>query len=166
MSVLTDMFLGWLERRGSFRMIERDGKPYLGRYIIARFPGKRAIYLHQFWTSDPDDVHDHPWPNMSIILSGGYREHYHDGTYVDRRPLSWTMRDATTLHRIEVAEGTEGTAWTLFITGKRKRQWGFLTKDGWQPANEYDRQPVEVYGRDFIYKGWLFPKVIKLKEQA
>ena len=160
----TDLFLGWLEERGSYRMIKRDGKPYLKRYIIARFPGKRAIYLHQFWASDPDHVHDHPWANASLILKGGYREHYHDGTYIDRTPGSWTVRDATTLHRIEVPAGTEGSAWSLFFTGRRVRQWGFLTEEGWQSAREYDRQPVEVYGRDFIYKGWIFPRVVKVTQ--
>ena len=97
---------------------------------------------------------------MSYILKGGYREYFADGTYLDRNPGDKVLRDATTFHRVELPEGAApGSAWTIFFTWKRKRMWGFLTDDGWQPANEYSREKVAVYGKDFVYKGRLFPRI-------
>jgi hypothetical protein len=54
-----------------------NGEPYLERYYVFlerqnRFPFN--IFVHKFLKSDPDDVHDHPWPYFTIILKGGYWE--------------------------------------------------------------------------------------------
>jgi hypothetical protein len=48
-----------------------NGEPYLERYYVFlkdrnRFPFN--IFVHKFLKSDPDDVHDHPWPYFTIIL--------------------------------------------------------------------------------------------------
>lgn len=160
---MANMFLRWLAKRGSRRMIERDGAPYLERYFIYR--GKKlSIYLHRFWASDPDTVHDHPWSSLSWIIKGGYREHFADGTYIDRKTGEKTLRDATTFHRVDLNKACPGSVWTLFFTWKRKRDWGFLTKNGWVAAKDYEEQPVDVYGRDYIFEGVLFPKFIRLGE--
>jgi hypothetical protein len=50
-----------------------NGEPYLERYYVFlkdrdRFPFN--IFVHKFLKSDPDDVHDHPWPYFTIILKG------------------------------------------------------------------------------------------------
>ena len=42
-----------------------DDEPYLERYYIflknrTSFPFN--IFIHKFLKSDPDDLHDHPWP--------------------------------------------------------------------------------------------------------
>ena len=47
-------------------------------------------------------MHDHPWVNVSVVLSGRYREHFHDGTSVVRKPGHIVFRGARTLHRIEL----------------------------------------------------------------
>jgi hypothetical protein len=54
-----------------------NGEPYLERYYVflkdrKRFPFN--IFVHKFLKSDPDDVHDHPWPYATLILKGGYWE--------------------------------------------------------------------------------------------
>ena len=154
-------FLDWMKRRGSWRMIKRDGKDYLERYFLFRAFG-HDVYLHCFWTSDPDDCHDHPYDNNSFLLKGGYREYYLDGSFKDRVAGDWIHRQAEVAHRIEVVPGTEGKVWSLFHKGRRRRDWGFHTKKGWMDASEYDREPTDVYGRDFIYKGRLFPRIIWL----
>jgi len=156
-------FTSWLKRRGSWRMIQRDGEDYLERYFLLRLFG-HDWYLHSFWKSDPDDVHDHPYDNTSFILKGGYREYFYDGTFKDRGRWSYIFRQAELAHRIEVAPGSEGKTWTIFHKGKRRREWGFYTSKGWQAAAEYDREPVDVYGRDFVYKGWLFPRIVWLNK--
>jgi len=73
------MLLGILERLGRKRIVydRVDNEPYLERYYLflkdrERFPFN--VFLHKFLKSDPDDVHDHPWPFLTIILRGGYYE--------------------------------------------------------------------------------------------
>jgi hypothetical protein len=56
-------------------MDRQNDEPYLERYYLflkdrKRFPFN--VFLHKFLKSDPDDVHDHPWPYATIILKGGY----------------------------------------------------------------------------------------------
>ena len=72
-------FLNFLERRGRKRIVpdRQSNEPYLERYYVFlkdrdRFPFN--VFLHKFLKSDPDDVHDHPWPYATLILKGGYWE--------------------------------------------------------------------------------------------
>jgi hypothetical protein len=140
-------------------MIDREKEDYLGRYYMIKIFGY-AVFLHQFWVSDIDECHDHPWWNGSIILRGGYLEHFYDGTVRKRRPGHITLRTANTAHRLEIDPKNKGKVWTLFFHGTRKRRWGFYTKDGWVDAADYNKEPVTVYGRDYSIVGWLFPRVV------
>jgi hypothetical protein len=36
--------------------------------------------------------------------------------------------------------------WSLFITFRRRREWGFYTADGWKPHNELLATPYTGYG--------------------
>jgi len=155
---MIEKFAKWMETRGSFRSIKREGgKDYLERHFILKIKG-RSVYLHRFWDSDPgNDLHDHPWYNISIVLKGEYIEHLQDGSSIRRKAGDICFRTARTAHRIEIEPGWEGKVWTLFLTGKRYRQWGFYTPNGWVEASEI----TEVKGRDFNLVGWLFPRVIK-----
>ena len=82
MGKLRDMFLIWLASRGSHRDITRKHKGsdelYLVRYHLFRCRWLN-IYLHNFFLSDEEEPHDHPWNSISILLRGGYIEHHHDG---------------------------------------------------------------------------------------
>jgi len=95
-----------LAARGRYEPIRRlgDGMIYMERYVLlrTRFGG---IYLHRFRRSDPDEVHDHPKWNASLVLSGRYEEQYHDGTSKVRRPGSLVLRSPRTLHRIKLFKG-------------------------------------------------------------
>lgn len=155
-------FLQWLADRGSRRMIVRNKGDYLERFFLYRGP-KLSIHIHRFWQSDPDVVHDHPWASVSWIIKGSYREYFVDNTYIDRHKGDKTLRGATTFHRIELLD-EPGEVISLFFTWKRKRSWGFLTKDGWISASDFTEQPVEVYGRDYIFEGRFFPKFIRLRK--
>ena len=73
------MFLKLLEKLGRKRIVmdRASDEPYLERYYLFlrerdRFPFN--VFLHKFLKSDPDDVHDHPWPYATLILKGGYWE--------------------------------------------------------------------------------------------
>lgn len=138
-------FLRFLERIGRKRVImDRDGvHPYLVRYYIflkdrERFPFN--VFLHNFLRSDPDDIHDHPWMWSTIILKGGYWEWvptYCNGiingeTRIWRGPGTMRFNKAEAYHRIEIEPGVD--CWTLFMTGRRIREWGFLTHKAWNFA--------------------------------
>lgn len=127
-------------QRPKHRIIPRvnpDGtvERYLERWYILR-KDLIGAYLHRFWASDEDGVHDHPWDNISIVVAGGYWEHLPDGQRLWRKPGFVKFRKAEEFHRLEIPVGWEGKAWTIFIRFKRRRIWGFWGKDGWYPAEK------------------------------
>ncbi len=138
-----------LRRRApDFVVYTADGRPYLRRWwVIPRNP-RFNIYLHHFAASDDDRaLHDHPWWNISIILAGEYLEHL-PGARTKRRkawrpwaPWRLVFRRAAAAHRIELlpalAPGHLRPAWTLFITGRRVREWGFWCPQGWRHWREF-----------------------------
>jgi hypothetical protein len=142
-------FLQWLERHGRKLVImdRINNEPYLDRYYLFLkdrkwFPFN--VFLHKFHKSDPDDVHDHPWPYATIILKGGYYEwlpHFgKDGKKIGEiarwcGPGSFRVCGATSYHRIELDPSVE--CWTLFMPGPQQRQWGFLTREGWVEHEDY-----------------------------
>ena len=115
---------------------------YLRRWWVIPRNKLFNIYLHRFNASDGPVLHDHPWINCSIILSGSYREHFADGTSKVRKRGQVVFRGAHTFHRIELL--TESVT-TLFITGPRYRTWGFLTETGWMDWREHERRGERTY---------------------
>ena len=115
---------------------KRIGAGYLLRWHL--IPRNRwfNIYLHKFIGNDDDRaLHDHPWWSFSIRLRGVLREHYKKkGQFLwvtnNRIPPLFCYRPATFAHRL-VLVGNK-PAWTVFITGPRKRDWGFHCPKGWQ----------------------------------
>jgi hypothetical protein len=163
------LLTAWLDRRGSSRMIARVDldtgveRDYLKRFYVFRCK-MFSVFIHQFWSSDPDHVHDHPWDNITWILRGGYWEASADGNMVYRRRGFWRYRNAELFHRLSIGDHSPGQAWTLFIHFRRRRDWGFFTPDGWLPAEEYGVKygaPVETQKQgDYEIKGMFFPKVV------
>ena len=142
-------FLNFLERVGRKRIVmdRQANEPYLERYYLflkdrKRFPFN--VFLHKFLKSDPDDVHDHPCPYATLILKGGYYEWtpVFDGggkkiteKCVWRGPGHFRICSATSYHRIELDPNI--TAWTMFMPGPQKREWGFLVKNKWVHNDVY-----------------------------
>ena len=149
-----EWFFRWMERRGSHRSISRDHQPYLERYYLFKGFGRCALFLHVFFASDIDDVHDHPWPWFRIILSGWYREYHHDGSSTLCGPGNIIFRSARELHRVEIVKGP---VITLFGHGKRTRRWGFMVRGKWTMAHG---QGGKTYQPPRT-KGWLLPRVVK-----
>lgn len=129
--------------------------PYLRRWwLTPRVDWLPRIYLHNILRSDDDRaLHDHISWSISIILSGGYIERYPGGVKKYRKPGMVIFRNATQAHRLELYKGTwcypcncyhmhhngrEIPAWTIFIVGPKKREWGFHCPQGW------------LHWRDFI----------------
>jgi hypothetical protein len=147
--LLKNKFFNWLEHNDRKRIIlDRESKqPYLERYYIflkdrKTFPFN--IFIHKFLKSDPDDVHDHPWSYATLILSGGYWEWIPKintlgeqwGEYrVWRGPGHFRICSANSYHRIELDPNI--TAWTMFMPGPQRREWGFLVKNKWVHNEHY-----------------------------
>jgi hypothetical protein len=151
--------VSWLERKNRIRTIYRPGSDteiYLKRYYLWRGK-KHSIFLHQFFSSDPEGFHDHPWNSFGIILRKGYMEvtpteetpgalvarnmaflgMEPSGTKVNnRKPGFFKFRFAEDNHYIKLKPGTEGKVWTLFMHSERIRPWGFWTEKGWIEAEE------------------------------
>lgn len=130
-----EAFAGWLERRGRKRVIPDHvvpDRPYLDRYYILGMQGHRwgAIVLHRFHCSDEATLHSHPWPWLSVVLSGGYYEHTAKGRKW-RRVGSVAIRSGLSSHRVELKLGR--TVWTLFIMGPRIHDWFFRVGGRWVP---------------------------------
>ena len=146
---LAKLFLNTLERLGRKRIVmdRQANEPYLERYYVflkdrKHFPFN--IFLHKFLKSDPDDVHDHPWPYATLILKGGYYEWVAKfnslGEKIDeermwRGPGHFRVCRATSYHRIELDPNV--TAWTMFMPGPQKREWGFLVNNKWIHNEQY-----------------------------
>lgn len=129
-------FSDWLAQKGRWRQIERpDLSVYLNRFYLFRTK-LIGSYLHHLLRDDPDGLHCHPWASLSIVLVGGYWEHYHDGTRAWRGPGSIRFRTARELHRLTLTD--HSSSWSLFIRFRRVRTWGFLP-----PGTEKDWREVE-----------------------
>ena len=150
------MLLKLLDRLGRKRIVmdRVQNEPYLERYYLflrerERFPFN--VFLHKFLKSDPDDVHDHPWPYATLVLKGGYWEwipHFDTvgrktGEYqVWRGPGHFRISKANSFHRIEL--DPDITAWTLFMPGPKQRDWGFMVRNKWVQWEQYLKQRKSV----------------------
>ena len=112
---------------------------YLYRWYL--IPRNRIfnVYLHWIRKSDDDRaLHNHPWQSLSLTLAGSIREHRHDAPSRLITTGQWTYRSANFAHRLEVPPNTFG-AWTLFLTGPKIKEWGFLCPDGFKHWRDYTR---------------------------
>lgn len=92
-------------------------------------------YLHLTLKSDSDrHLHDHPWVNISIILAGRYIEVFEDQRVL-RKPGDIVFRLPSKSHRLILIDGQP--VWTLFLTWKKVREWGFRTIAGWIHWKDY-----------------------------
>lgn len=142
-------FLNLMDRLGRKRIVmdRVNDQPYLERYYLflkdrKHFPFN--VFLHKFLRSDPDDLHDHPWPYFTVILRGGYYEWVPifdaDKNIIGekqlwRAPGHFRWCSATSYHRIELKPGVE--CWTLFMPGPQQRDWGFRVRNKWVQWQQY-----------------------------
>ena len=159
----------WCQRHILHRCLRRDAdftiggrdRPYMLRWWITpwsgghqREPAQRTrwqrigmvlplphVYLHWILRSDDDRaLHDHPWPNASLVLAGSYIEHTIAAGGIHRRTLrsggDLVFRRARAAHRLEITPGE--ACWSLFLTGPKLRTWGFHCPErGWVPWREF-----------------------------
>lgn len=106
-----------------------------------------AIRVHQILRSDIGrDFHNHPWSFVSVILKGYYTEvtpeydesdFYTGAKYCVYNEGDVLVRTDKHMHRLIVVK----PVWTLFISGRKRRNWGFLNKaDFITPHYNYDKE--------------------------
>jgi hypothetical protein len=104
---------------------------YLYRWTLFRL-GPYALYLHHFVGSDwSNDLHDHPKRFISVGLRGSYIEHTPTDTRYWRAPWFRTF-PATHIHRLETKD-----CWTLVLTLRNVRSWGFWNGGKWVHWKKY-----------------------------
>jgi hypothetical protein len=151
-------------RRGPFRVLDLVGPS--GTFLRRRGIDLRlfGVYLHRIDQADPGlDLHDHPWPFVSIVLRGGYQEEHADAREAATSAASAEGRDVWhdgerileawrgaprfwgrwSIHRIRMTEAHRITAalpgtTTLLLRGRKTRAWGFFIPDGYVDQREYD----------------------------
>ena len=133
--------------RPTDRVIGPAADPYMLRWYM--IPRNRFfnIYLHCILRDDDArGLHDHPWASLSLILKGSYAEVV-DVAYPWRPRYRGFARGAVIyrralfLHRLLVVDGP---VWTLFITGRKVREWGFWCPQGWRHnKDDEDAEPAE-----------------------
>jgi hypothetical protein len=142
------------DRRPDF-YIGGEQNPYMKRWWLlfdrnSIFTNLFNAYLHEFVRDDDDRaLHDHPYWSISISLGRIFHhetarhfsyvdEIYRDENGVDVRrmvlPGSVVIRSGKFAHRMVVPQ--QGY-FTIFITGPRFREWGFLCPNGWKSWKEF-----------------------------
>jgi hypothetical protein len=109
------------------------GDNYLRRWWAIPRNDFANVYVHLFLASDDDRaLHDHPWASTSVVLTGGYFEHTHEGRFW-RAPGDVITRKASDAHRIELLQVGAALvpAISIFMTGPVERAWGFHCPEGW-----------------------------------
>jgi hypothetical protein len=121
-----------------FDILAPDRSLYLRRWILW-LPFGFRLYLHKMVAPDyAIELHDHPWPFLTLVLRGGYEERYQstDGVASRWNPPGM-VRINRARHTHAVSGLPNGTCWTLVLRGRRWRRWGFWTDCGWQDFEQY-----------------------------
>ena len=113
--------------------------------------------LHQWLRSDHDRaLHDHKANNLSVLLTGPYREwfsHNWEKPYFKVRwPFIPYYRIGELPHRIELHRGP---IWSLWLRWPSRREWGFWCPRGWKPWEQYVAEKGDYYvnGSSTVGKG-------------
>lgn len=106
--------------------------PFVTRWKF-ELPHVGSVRVHH-WTGPDDDraCHDHPWWFCTLVIRGRYADHTPGG--IDRlRAGSFRYRPAEYRHYVI----PEPEAWTILVTGPKKRSWGFWKDGRFRKANKW-----------------------------
>lgn len=124
------------------------GAPYLVRWHLCKTRWFR-LFLHRILREDHDrEPHNHPWPwALSLVLRGGYAEE-RTTPLGDPQVHPCISRLALATHAVgglnwigkrvyhRITSVLPNT-YTLFLTGPRTREWGFLRRGEHVDWREY-----------------------------
>lgn len=121
------------------------GRLYIARFTFIETP-LFSVKLHRIFRPDHDqELHDHPWSFLSILLWGSYTESYTEksATLGVRfyRDVPWfNFKRAEDLHRIVRIRPCwpARSVVSLVFCGPRRRAWGFVESCGrWTHYSEF-----------------------------
>jgi hypothetical protein len=131
-----------------FHIVGEDGSVYMYRFWLfnpisngeRRYPFiPFSLRVHGIMRADQDrHPHDHPWPARTWIMDGWYFEQRLE-VRPDRIDENWTELCEMNYRRVpgdtaklgvrqyhRITSVAPGGAWTLFMFGRYREQWGFL----------------------------------------
>lgn len=120
--------------------------PYMRRWVFNVGPG--SIRVHH-WTAsdDPRATHDHPWWFLTCVVRGGYTDISQADGWLDTddgsrhedhlHPGSVRFRRALHAHTVRV---DPGGCWTIMLTGRHVRDWGFYIDGTWKRMRRFFRE--------------------------
>ena len=108
-------------------------KPWTARYYLLFRKRPRwfpfNILIHHILDDDHGEgLHNHPFPFITIIVSGGYWETDNDGIKIWRKKGYIGYRSANHLHRVDLKSGVKPI--TIFIAGPYGLRKGGRSKYG------------------------------------
>lgn len=143
---LREAVLEWLERHLPSEpdvYVGGKGSHHMLRWHLIPRNKFIGLYFHKMIASDDTRaLHDHPYLfNASWILRGAYTERG-PNKLVWRKPGSWAFRWGASPHMLLLdidprKDYPLKPVWTLFLTGPRVREWGFLCPKGWRSWFEF-----------------------------
>jgi len=105
--------------------------PYIQRWVWAT-PWFSIRLHHWLHSDDLRHPHDHPWDFVAIVLKGSITE----VTGSER-----TKRSTGSIHCFKAEYqhciSVESPVWTLLLTGKEKRVWGYWVNGSFRKRNKY-----------------------------
>lgn len=108
-------------------IISKHGEVHFRRYLLFKTPWF-FCYLHKIYKADEDlHLHNHPWKFWGIVLWGGYEEQLPEGVN-QRGWLSCGGGDNSSFHKIKYL--FKNPTITLFFTGVKTYDWGYMTSEG------------------------------------
>lgn len=120
------------------QVIGDEDCPFLRRWTLETRRG-RSIRLHHFFPDHLEDVaHDHPWWFITFVFKGGYIDYTcAEGEtvktdYVDAIGFRYRSGDHQHMTRTD-----RRGAWTIVITGKLGKRWGFWVDKRFIPHFNY-----------------------------
>tara|TARA_B110000196_G_C21037471_1_gene610731 strand:- start:214 stop:633 length:420 start_codon:yes stop_codon:yes gene_type:complete len=136
------LLLKILEKIGRMKIVMDRGpshpeyykaKPWTARYYLLFRKRPRwfpfNILIHHILDDDHGEgLHNHPFPFITIIVSGGYWETDNDGIKIWRKKGYIGYRSANHLHRVDLKSGVKPI--TIFITGPYGLRKGGRSKYG------------------------------------
>ena len=92
-------------------------------------------YIHRILHQDDDfHLHNHPWTFLGIILWGGYEERTPKGGSRNRRIGSIGYGGLGYYHKVAKIFGPTTS---LFFTGVKRYDWGYMTSEGFIQNERY-----------------------------
>src|ERR1035437_9520510 len=105
---------------------------YMRRWLLNL--GFISFRVHHWIASDdPRHFHDHPWWFLTFVIKGAYTDVSPKG---DKRMQAGTVGYRPALHR-QTVKVDSGGCWTIMVTGKKSRNWGFWIGEKFKKANKY-----------------------------